>query len=209
MSSGVKSLPSPAARLRAISPAGVPDSALSRGVVPVVHEPTPLDDNHAPDCTDPDPDAVRVAVGAFTQSQSAVAAESNLTQAFETVQLENRDASPTLAIDRILPVQEPHLYHPDEPASSQLRIRPTFDPGSFNEIFTSTALAHSGPLTPFAVEPGESDTLYPVEIVVEDSTVDLCFEDDSFSSLEKIYLFSRSKKLFHRFIISPSCPRRP
>lgn len=69
---------------------------------------------------------------------------------------------------------------------------------------------HTAPSTPDLSSPGQFYTPptspLPLSPPSVDFAIDLALSDDSLSALEKIYLFSRSKALFHRVFIAHALP---
>lgn len=97
-------------------------------------------------------------------------------------------------------IPPPSVFSPPSSLSPSLFYTPPSSPDVFFTPFTSPILS-SPPLNP-PVSPPLTDLPFPST----ELPIDLALDDGALSTLEKIYLFSRSKAIFHRIFIAHALP---
>ncbi|KAF9227539.1 ARM repeat-containing protein [Gyrodon lividus] len=106
----------------------------------------------------------------------------------------------------------PFYTAPSTPLTSPQREDPPQDPPTASIHVTSNARPPSPPpantrLAPSTVPSCQTETIPPADaLVVPDLALDFTLDDEGLSTLEKIYLFSRSRSAHHRVFISHALP---
>jgi len=98
----------------------------------------------------------------------------------------------------------PHFFTPPTSPTPSPNIFYTPPTSPFHDavLYTSTSLLIPPPDTPAAPTPQPEDH-FPLPT---DVAIDLVLDDEGLSTLEKIYLYSRSKASFHRIFIAHRLP---